>query len=988
MTVDDTYFKRVAEAARQSARSLLGDWFPDGVWTSPGMFQVGSIDGGRGQSLRVWVFDGAWKDFNPSRAPSSGGDLISLRAGQLNVSQKVAADEIAAALGVEAGSVSPPASAARPADRERRADTDVSRSVEDVYAAYVPIVPPPAEAPLFAAGQMSPPIFNPKQAGDPKRARGQFAPSSVHPYYTAAGDLIGYVLRRDFQRKGKPTKETPFVMWCRKPDGAEQWCRRRPSDGGGGKLPIYGLARLAKYPEKPVLVVEGEKACDAGRRLAGEQYVVVGWPGGGAGARNTDWSPLAGRDVTLWPDADRQVWPAAHELAGQVKPPEEQPGRKTMLEVARRAMAEDAGPVRIVDIDFGDDAVLSVDGWDLADGEAAGWTGDHVAAAISARARDYDPGAFEDEPGDGGRGGGEDAGDPAADCPFAPVGHRAGTYYVLSPAGELRDIAYSRMNANGLESLTDGSMAWYYRHFADFDERRREDVLSVVKARRWIMRACQKKGLFDPATPIRGRGVWNVDNAPMVHVGDAVWTKKGGWQPAGFVGAGGIYAAQPKIPRPAATPATADEAAGLMQRIAERWNFVEPWGADMAIGFLAQSYLGQAADWRAHMYCLAALGSGKSWLTGAITAALGGAANPSANNYTEAGLRQSLNGEARAILLDEAEPGDTTGHRIKAVIELIRHMSGLEGASVQRGSADGRAQSFHMTGAVWMASILQGRLAPQDRSRITTIHLGELTGAQKGPGGREATVELTADLRAASPALWARAIGGWPRFLENLAAWRSALDRSGCSPRQIDQVATLLAARDMMVSDRATDPSALSDEIDLLTPMLEEGAEETSGSVEGEECWYHLLTSQSGLNRDGSQPTVARQILRAMEVNGANARQQIQSLGLRYIHLRMKDREGVERDYGWGIVVANQHEGVRRLFRGTRWGDDAWPGALGQLTGHVKTKTVRIDGIPSKGIFVPKDYLPALAPGERDHPDDPGPDGGADDGQYGGETDL
>ena len=50
----------------------------------------------------------------------------------------------------------------------------------------------------------------------------------------------------------------------------------------------------------PVLVVEGEKC--AAVEVPG--YVVVTWAGGSSAVDKTDWSPLADRDVTVWPDCD------------------------------------------------------------------------------------------------------------------------------------------------------------------------------------------------------------------------------------------------------------------------------------------------------------------------------------------------------------------------------------------------------------------------------------------------------------------------------------------------------------------------------------------------------------------------------------------------------------------------------------------------------------------------------------------------------------
>lgn len=130
-------------------------------------------------------------------------------------------------------------------------------------------------------------LYNPK-----REQNGNITPSSVYPYRRRDGSLIGYVLRHDLRDGGK---ETPMVQWARLPDGTETWCRlpfEKPR-------PLYGLDRLGKGQ---VLIVEGEKCADAMWGLRGKP--VVSWPGGTYGANHTDWSPLNGRDVIVWPDFD------------------------------------------------------------------------------------------------------------------------------------------------------------------------------------------------------------------------------------------------------------------------------------------------------------------------------------------------------------------------------------------------------------------------------------------------------------------------------------------------------------------------------------------------------------------------------------------------------------------------------------------------------------------------------------------------------------
>ncbi len=67
--------------------------------------------------------------------------------------------------------------------------------------------------------------------------------------------------------------------------------------------PLYRLSELAAHPNKPVLLVEGEKTTETARFLI-DDHVIATWPGGAHMTKYIDWTPLKGRDVTLWPDAD------------------------------------------------------------------------------------------------------------------------------------------------------------------------------------------------------------------------------------------------------------------------------------------------------------------------------------------------------------------------------------------------------------------------------------------------------------------------------------------------------------------------------------------------------------------------------------------------------------------------------------------------------------------------------------------------------------
>lgn len=74
--------------------------------------------------------------------------------------------------------------------------------------------------------------------------------------------------------------------------------RTMPAYVDGTKL--YNLHRLAKYPDKPVFLVEGEKCVDALTKLK----LLATTSGGATSAKDVNWQILARREVIIWPDND------------------------------------------------------------------------------------------------------------------------------------------------------------------------------------------------------------------------------------------------------------------------------------------------------------------------------------------------------------------------------------------------------------------------------------------------------------------------------------------------------------------------------------------------------------------------------------------------------------------------------------------------------------------------------------------------------------
>jgi len=112
-------------------------------------------------------------------------------------------------------------------------------------------------------------------------------PTGGWKYHNASGEVEFCVVRYD-STKGKAV--IPYY-W----DG-QTW---REGQAKKDDRPLYRLHELLAS-ELPVLVVEGEKCAD----VVVEGYVLTTWAGGSSAVTKTDWSPLAKRQVLVWPDAD------------------------------------------------------------------------------------------------------------------------------------------------------------------------------------------------------------------------------------------------------------------------------------------------------------------------------------------------------------------------------------------------------------------------------------------------------------------------------------------------------------------------------------------------------------------------------------------------------------------------------------------------------------------------------------------------------------
>ena len=256
----NTTFRDVAARALADGESLCRSLFSDGTRQGDEFTcrNPTRADGHPG-SFKINLQSGAWADFATG---DKGGDLVSLLAYLRGIRQSEAAADMAERYGLPWGN----------RDRTRRASKPL------------PVNPEPTKAePVEWPGASA----MPEAIRHPKRG----APSKAWVYRDRAGRPLQFDCRYDLPGGGKDVLPYSFI------EGAWTW-KALPHS-----RPLYNLPEIIKKASALVVVAEGAKATGAAGKLLPDA-VATTWAGGALAFQKTDWRPLAGRAVVLWPDAD------------------------------------------------------------------------------------------------------------------------------------------------------------------------------------------------------------------------------------------------------------------------------------------------------------------------------------------------------------------------------------------------------------------------------------------------------------------------------------------------------------------------------------------------------------------------------------------------------------------------------------------------------------------------------------------------------------
>jgi len=620
------------------------------------------------------------------------------------------------------------------------------------------MTPPAATASTGLPGHASRPWRQPEvppaDAAPPPLERGAIAQWC---YRDASGAPLFWIQRLCPGRSGR--KGFLHRVWL---DGSwHRPSRRDPfSCEWPAPRPLYGLPGLAQRPDAPVLVVEGEGTADAAALLFPE-HVVISWANGTNAIGKADWQPLAplglaGRSVTLWPDADA-------------------PGRQAMTRLAA-LLREQGCCVQLVD----PPADLP-QGWDLAN---ADWSPAEAAEHLQQWLHPTS---------------GESPADAAGEAPYQCLGYDGeASYYRSGRTGQVLRLSRSAHTATHLVALAP------LAHWETLYPSRTGVNWSAVASD--LYERSIAAGLFTPDR-IRGRGAWWDDGRPLLHLGDRLVTPEGEHRITTPFRSRYVYQRMPRLDGPGDVEPLSVQEAAVIVSIANRFHWDVPASGTLLVGWVVLGPICGSLRWRPHVWLTGGAGSGKSAiLERYITPLLGDFALPVSGSTTEAAVRQTICSDAMPVVFDEAESNERPDQqRMQGILSLARVASSESGASLLKGSPSGEVSRYRVRSMFLLSSIATALKQGADRSRFAQLTLRNPAELPKGE--RElhwASLDRDLDL-CISPELGrrliARTVGLIPMIRQAEGVFTRAAARHFDSQRLGDQYGTLMAGAWSLLSD-------------------------------------------------------------------------------------------------------------------------------------------------------------------------------------------
>ena len=718
---------------------------------------------------------------------------------------------------------------------------------------------------------------------------------STFDYVDESGTLLYQVLR---------SKRTP--------DGGKMFSQRRPKPGGGWlwklddcRRVLYNLPRVIEALEQKrgLFLVEGEKCADAINALG---LYATSICGGASGKWHDEYTETLkqARRVLILPDNDGP----GHQHAARVL---------RLIPESRVVELPGLGPKH-----------------DVCDWIAAGGTRDALVAL--AKQADKAPVTTPTI--------------TLTDTPFTCLGYNSGKYYVLChKSGQIATLTSSALARKTTFFELCDSLNWWEEAF-------KEGSNLWVMAAAFIIARCHEAGMYCEEDHRRELGVWWDAGRCVLHAG-------------GYLLVNGVkcdirdlqtkyvYTRCPTIKLLEVAPLATSESDKL-SRLCRELCWKSPMNGTLFAGWLVAAVICGALDWRPHIWITGPRGCGKTWIINELLGPLLGPVGMFCQSVsTEAGIRQELKLDAKPVIFDEAEAKNIRSQgNMDRILELARSASSINVASVKKGTADGEGQTYAIKSAFCWLSIGTSIDCAADDSRITIL---ELLSPPKGDEGneqfarlKEKTINLLTPEFCSAFILRCCAMAGNVRA--NAEIYAQALVRQGHHRRTGDQLGTLMAGFHALRYEDIATPEQADINIFNLKDLIQRIASQQESISDEARCLAHLLQQRVRMQipidpyNENRMDQITKEFLIAELVEGARtyrkdipyitARAELQRYGLKWV----TD----------GLLVANRHVGLLKLFLGTPFAVN-WAITLRRLPGTKSMPKIPFHRSHSRATFIP-----------------------------------
>lgn len=498
-----------------------------------------------------------------------------------------------------------------------------------------------------------------------------------------------------------------------------------------------------------------------------------------------------------------------------------------------------------------------------------------------------------------------------------PLGRNGKVFYFFPrSAGQVMDFSGPAL-ANVQNLVTMAPLSTWQTYFGGGDVSEKKMASGAANA---LIEECNRIGIYSPDME-RGVGVWMDQAGPVFNAGDRVYFPGGSCAPADYKSKA-VYVQGPRVGRMSDDPLGNAEAGELLSVcLALTWKNRQ-FGYVLA-GWIVAAIIGGALRWRPHIVLTGEKGAGKTWvLENVIKPAIGGLYLERDGGTTEPKIRRDLGGNARPIIMDEAE-SETSRDRqnMEAIYTLARKAS--TGAAV--GNADGL---FYIRSCFCFSAINPRIVQGADLDRNTIIQLVR----DRRHDANDRFKELAKRVHSVigdgfAERLLARCVQVLPSILANIETFSDVIAEREGSKRFGDQFGTLIACAYSLTTGKEVD-RAFAD--DWCSRHDWRWAREDNEQSDSEKLLEYILSSRiryddRGMVREG---LVGALIDKARRADGLGQDAAIAALG----NHAMK----VEDDR---LLIGGPCQPMADLLRDTTWGG-SYRRALGDLDGAERLDKV------------------------------------------------